>query len=163
MMPPFLAQALVAAAAPPNDYESVVGDLHEEYVRLSRFSGQGAANRWYWSQVIRSIPSLLSYSRAQRSVGAAARTVLIVAAVLFVMMLAIEPINDLLRAIFGHQRSPVWALFAAALVRRRRVRRHTRVDYSIRRRSIGIHCRAALCRRHSYSDPSRLFIAPSTL
>jgi hypothetical protein len=60
-----LAQALVAATAPPNDYESVAGDLHEEYLRRARFADVHAANRWYWSQALRSIPSLLSYSRAR--------------------------------------------------------------------------------------------------
>src|SRR5580700_9661538 len=67
MRPPALAQALVAAAAPESDYEIVAGDLHEEYVRIMNLSGAKAANRWYWAQTLRSIPSLLSYSKSNRS------------------------------------------------------------------------------------------------
>ncbi len=67
MRPPALAQALVAAAAPAGDYEIIAGDLHEEYVRIMNSSGAKAANRWYWAQTLRSIPSLLSYSKSNRS------------------------------------------------------------------------------------------------
>jgi len=65
--PPALAQALVAAAAPESDYEIVAGDLHEEYLRILSLRGAKAANRWYWAQTLRSIPSLLSYSKSNRS------------------------------------------------------------------------------------------------
>jgi uncharacterized membrane protein (UPF0136 family) len=116
MTPPVLAQALVAAAAPPNDYESVAGDLHEEYVRLARTAGVGAANRWYWAQALGSVPSLLSYSRAHRSVKTAAATTLVVAGVVLAMTLAIEPIQDLLHALFRAPRTPVWAVFFAGWV-----------------------------------------------
>ncbi len=113
MTPPVLAQALVAATAPPNDYESVAGDLHEEYVRLTHCAGEAAANRWYWSQALRSIPSLLSYSRLHRSIATGLVTASVALAVLVAMLLAVEPIQHLLLAAFGGSRSPMWALFSA--------------------------------------------------
>jgi hypothetical protein len=65
--PPIVARLLVIAIAPPRDYDSVAGDLHEEYLHRATTDGRVAANRWYWSQAIRSIPSLLWYSRARHS------------------------------------------------------------------------------------------------
>jgi hypothetical protein len=67
MRPPAFAQALVAAAAPSGDYEIIAGDLHEEYLRVLRLSNARTANRWYWAQTLLSIPSLLSYSRLNKS------------------------------------------------------------------------------------------------
>lgn len=101
MRPPVVAEALVAAVAPPNDYESISGDLHEEYLRYARLGGRRAANRWYWSQVLRSIPWLLSYSRAHRSALHTVGVGLTAIAVLIAMLLATVPINALLQAIFG--------------------------------------------------------------
>jgi hypothetical protein len=112
MSPPVVAEALLAATSPPSDYESIAGDLHEEYLRRVRLDGEGTANRWYWSQVLLSVPSLLSYSRARRSALGVAFTVAVVIAVLLLMMLAVEPINVLLRSAFGPGRSPLWAVCA---------------------------------------------------
>lgn len=112
MRPPVVAEALVAAVAPPNDYESIAGDLHEEYLRYARLSSRRAANRWYWSQVLLSIPSLLSYSRAHRSALYAIGVGLTVLAVLIAMLLATVPINALLQAIFG-SRCPLGVQFCA--------------------------------------------------
>lgn len=112
MRPPALAEALVAATAPRNDYESIAGDLHEEYLRYARSSGIRAANCWYWSQVLFSIPSLLSYSRSHRSVLGAAGVGLTAIAVLITMLLATIPINVLLEAVFGSlTRCPGWVWF----------------------------------------------------
>jgi hypothetical protein len=114
MRPPVAAVALIAAIAPPNDYESVAGDLHEEYLRYARLRSTRAANRWYWSQVLLSIPSLLSYSRAHRSLLHAVGIGLTVIAVLFAMLLATVPVDMLLNAIFGSlERCPVWVQFCA--------------------------------------------------
>ena len=114
MRPPVVAEALVAAVAPPNDYESIAGDLHEEYLRYARLSSKRAANRWYWSQVLLSIPSLLSYSRAHRSALHAIGVGLTVIAVLIAMLLATVPIDALLQAIFGSlARCPLWVSFCA--------------------------------------------------
>jgi hypothetical protein len=112
MRPPVVAEALVAAVAPPNDYESIVGDLHEEYLRYARLSTTTAANRWYWSQALLSIPWLLTYSRAHRSAPQAIGVGLTVLAVLIAMLLATVPINALLQAIFG-SRCPLSVQFCA--------------------------------------------------
>lgn len=88
LTPPRAAHALIAAASPPSDYEVVAGDLHEEYARIARYAGMAAANRWYWSQALRSVPGLLSYSRAPRSFGANAfagfMVLVVICAMLFV-------------------------------------------------------------------------------
>ena len=114
MKPPVLAEMLLALVAPPNDYESVAGDLCEEYLERARSAGAAAANRWYWSQVLRSIPSLLSYSRAYRSALQAAGVALLAIVVLAAMLLATVPINALLQAAFGDPaRWPLWVSFSA--------------------------------------------------
>jgi hypothetical protein len=114
MRPPHLAEALLAAAAPPNDYESLAGDLHEEYFRYVHLSSTRAANRWYWSQVLFSVPSLLSYSRGHRSPLHAAGVGLTVIAVLVAMLLATIPIDALLQAIYGSlARCPLPVSFCA--------------------------------------------------
>lgn len=111
MRPPLVAEALVAAVAPLNDYESIAGDLHEEYLRYARLSSRRAANRWYWSQVLLSIPWLLSYSRAHRSILNAIGVGLTVIAVLIAMLFATVPLNALLDAIFGSATWPPMAQF----------------------------------------------------
>jgi hypothetical protein len=113
MRPPVIAEALIAAVAPPNDYESIAGDLHEEYLCYARLRSTRAANRWYWSQVLLSIPSLLSYSRARRSALHAISIGLIALGVLVAMLLATVPINALLDAIFGLANWPPTASFCA--------------------------------------------------
>lgn len=113
MTPPLLAQALVAAAAPPCDYESVAGDLHEEYLRRVRLLGVGAANRWYWSQALASIPPLLSYSRTQRSLWNALATGAFVVISLVVLLLATESINDAIRPACGGNHCATWVYFSA--------------------------------------------------
>jgi hypothetical protein len=113
MRPPVVAEALVAAVAPPNDYESITGDLHEEYLRYARLNGRRAANRWYWSQVLLSIPSLLSYSRVRQSALHAIGIGLTAVGVLIAMILATVPINALLNAIFGSANWPPAMSFCA--------------------------------------------------
>lgn len=101
MRPPVFAEALIAACAPPVDYESIAGDLHEEYFRRAHASNVAEANRWYWSQTLRSLPSLLSYSKAPRSLIRSTGVALIALAVLLAMLLATVPINAILGAMFG--------------------------------------------------------------
>jgi hypothetical protein len=114
MKPPIFAEALVAATAPPNDYESIAGDLQEEYVRYARSTSISAANRWYWSQVLRSVPSLLSYSRVHRSFLHAVGIGVVVVVVLLAMLFATIPINALLEAAIG---SPTrWPLVVSFFV-----------------------------------------------
>ena len=113
MRPPIVAEAIVAAVAPPGDYESIAGDLHEEYLRYACLSGRRAANRWYWSQVLLSIPWMLSYSRARRSELHAIGIGLTAVGVLVAMLLATLPINALLDAIFGSANWPLFVPFGA--------------------------------------------------
>lgn len=114
MRPPLLAEMLLATAAPPNDYESVAGDLHEEYLRHAAADGTMKANRWYWSQVLRSVPSLLRYSRVRRSALQTAGIALTVLAVPAAMLLATVPINAVLQATFGDlARCPLPVSFGA--------------------------------------------------
>jgi hypothetical protein len=114
---PLLARALVAAAAPPDDYESVVGDLHEEYeMRLSEH-GRRSADRWYWSQALRSMPPLLTYSRSRNSFIATALATLAVLAILALMLICNEMIDDGLAAIIpsiqhAHDGIRAWPFFA---------------------------------------------------
>jgi hypothetical protein len=112
MRPPVLAQALIAAAAPTSDYEIVAGDLHEEYVRIMHLRGRKAANRWYWAQAVLSIPSLLSYSRSNRSALRRIGVALIAFAVLVGMLGVIMLIQVIDQMLFGPlDRSPEWVWF----------------------------------------------------
>jgi hypothetical protein len=98
--PPLGARALVAAVTPPVDYESVAGDLYEEYARRVRWDGRSCADRWYWSQAIRSIPSLLSYSRSRRSFGATLTAAAVVVFALVAMLFSNELIGDGIHAVY---------------------------------------------------------------
>lgn len=114
MRPPVFAETLVAACAPQADYESIAGDLHEEYLRRAHARNVTEANRWYWSQTLRSLPSLLSYSRAPRSLIRSTGVALIALAVLFAMLLATVPINAMLGALYGDlTRCPLLVDFVA--------------------------------------------------
>ena len=53
-----LAQLVLIAAAGRAHAEWVAGDLEEEFASICRAHGRGAGNRWYASQVIRSIAPL---------------------------------------------------------------------------------------------------------
>lgn len=114
MSPPRIAQAIVEVSAPPGDLESVSGDLHEEYVRMRVREGQARADAWYWSQALRSAPSLLAYSRVPRSFGALAATLLLVLSGIVVLLLLNEFIDDAIRTVYrpAHA-SGSWPFFAA--------------------------------------------------
>jgi hypothetical protein len=64
-----------------------MGDLHEEYLRILHSRGAKDATRWYWSQALLSIPSLLSYSRSYTSALGQVRIALITLVVLAAMLL----------------------------------------------------------------------------
>ena len=108
MRPPTVAQALVAAVAPATDYEVIAGDLHEEYVRILTTLGATAANRWYWAQALRSIPSLLSYSRSNASALRRIGVAFTAFGALVAMLVFVTAIGMLLRALFGSDSLPVW-------------------------------------------------------
>jgi hypothetical protein len=101
MKPPVVAQGILAAAAPTSEYQIIAGDLHEEYLRVVSSSGTKAANRWYWSQILLSIPWLISYSRSKRSTLRRTSVALISLAVLFAMLLVTTLIGMVLRSLFG--------------------------------------------------------------
>lgn len=104
MRPPALAQALIAAAAPCGDYEVIAGDLHEEYLRITYSSGANAADRWYWAQVLHSIPSLLAYSRSNTSLPRRIGITFTALAVLFAMLAVVTGID----MVFHGISQPVW-------------------------------------------------------
>jgi len=112
MTPPLAAQALVAAVTPPADYESVAGDLQEEYSRRIRSHGASRANFWYWSQALRSTPSLLSYSRLPQSSYSALTTAAIVIAVLLAMLLVKGFMDDAIDAYVPGGSFPHWLYFS---------------------------------------------------
>lgn len=97
MTPPFLPRALVAASASPADYESIAGDLHEEYTHRVCCEGRARADAWYWSQALRSIPPLLSYSRASASRSMKLPTCATTAGVLFLMLLCKDAVDAAIR------------------------------------------------------------------
>lgn len=86
MKPPLVARALVAAVTAPSDYENISGDLYEEYMLRVQSSGRKCGDMWYWSQALRSIPSLLSYSRTQLSPSGTVKNALLVVCVLSAML-----------------------------------------------------------------------------
>jgi hypothetical protein len=57
--PPVLARVLLAAVAGETEAECVAGDLDEEFAYLSRNLRRSTVNRWYFSQVLRSLVPLL--------------------------------------------------------------------------------------------------------
>lgn len=113
MTPPLVAQALIAAAAPPGDYECIAGDLEEEYIRRVHFMGVAAANRWYWSQTLQSIPPLLSYSRVRRSLLNLFATCVIVTIALLGLLLTTEFLNDAIHRACPQTPCGGWLYFPA--------------------------------------------------
>jgi hypothetical protein len=111
MTPPFIPRALIAAAAPPTDYDVIEGDLHEEYIARVRTLGAAEANRWYWSQALRSIFPLLSCFRVQRSVRTTLATSGIVVVLLFAMLFTKDFVDELI-AKLSHHSFPASLYFA---------------------------------------------------
>lgn len=110
MRPPTLALALLAAAAPSGEFEIVAGDLYEEYLRIRCLRGQRAANRWYWAQTLLSLPSLLSYSRSDRSLPRVIGVALSAFAVLVAMLVIKTAIDVVFQRLFDVPEIPryVW-------------------------------------------------------
>lgn len=112
MTPPAIAQALVAISTPPHDYESVLGDLHEEYVRRAECDGRARADSWYRAQAVASIPSLLSYSRARQNPGTTFVTLLVVLASIVAMLSANELLGDAIHSVYRPVNG-AWPFFLA--------------------------------------------------
>lgn len=96
--PPTTAERLLEAlGATPKLRDAVLGDLAEEYAIRAARDGEGAARRWYWGQTIHATPHLLrDWARglrplyAARIAGIAGATILILGAVVFGVLLAVE-------------------------------------------------------------------------
>lgn len=56
--PPALARIALSACTQTEYREDILGDLQEEYVSLQSRSRRHA-DRWYWNQVVRSVPGLV--------------------------------------------------------------------------------------------------------
>lgn len=100
MTSPFVPRALLAAVTPPLDYDSVAGDLYEEYTWRVGSAGRSCANRWYWSQAFRSVPSLLAYSRSSGSLAQHAATASIVISALFALLWREDTTSGVVHAAF---------------------------------------------------------------
>lgn len=111
MSPPAIARAIVAISAPPSDFESVCGDLHEEYARILAREGRPRADAWYWSQAIRSVPSLLSYSRVPRSISALVLTVALVLVAIVAMLCVNELVDDTIVGAYRAAHGTAWIFF----------------------------------------------------
>jgi hypothetical protein len=57
--PSRVATWFLARAVPERHREAVLGDLHEEYAFRLRSATVSTADRWYWGQVCRSVPTLV--------------------------------------------------------------------------------------------------------
>ena len=69
MTPPRIPRVLVGAAVDPVERRYVLSDLEEEYEALSAARGRAVANRWYWSQALRSVPPSLGRRLRRRPRG----------------------------------------------------------------------------------------------
>lgn len=58
VQPPRLAVWLITLFAPPQEGESILGDLLEEFSTLAATSGLSAARSWYWRQVTKTVVHL---------------------------------------------------------------------------------------------------------
>jgi hypothetical protein len=53
---PRWASRLLACVLPPRDVEAAIGDLEEEYALRCQATSRASTARWYWGQVVRSVP-----------------------------------------------------------------------------------------------------------
>ena len=60
--PPRLAALLARLCVHEVDSDAILGDLHETYVYLYRRVSPATARRWYWGQVLRSVPVFVARS-----------------------------------------------------------------------------------------------------
>ena len=56
--PPRIATWLLDLFVPPQEAESILGDLLEEFSDVASRSGERSARRWYWRQTIKTVPRL---------------------------------------------------------------------------------------------------------
>jgi hypothetical protein len=58
VQPPLIAVWLISLFALAEEQESILGDLLEEFSLLASKSGVPAARKWYWRQMIKTVPQL---------------------------------------------------------------------------------------------------------
>lgn len=58
--PPRLAERLLHLISKPHERFSVIGDFEEMHRSIAETEGRHAADRWYWTQVVRSAPMFLT-------------------------------------------------------------------------------------------------------
>lgn len=121
MTSPHVARVLLAACTPRADYECVIGDLEEEYGARVSQEGRLRADRWYWSQALRSLPALLSYSRTGGPPHRRLSSVATVAALLIAMLAAKDVLDRVIDLALPHAGLPLpayyvldWTIAAAA-------------------------------------------------
>jgi hypothetical protein len=108
---PFVPRALLVATMPTAEYESILGDLHEEYIERFRRLGRLQADLWYWDQSLRSIPSLLSYTRDQFSPGKRLSTAAIAFGLLCAMLFVKDLFDRFIDAFQPAAGLPIWLYF----------------------------------------------------
>jgi putative ABC transport system permease protein len=59
LIPPALAAKLLKFFAGSNDYDCVAGDLTETYEYIAEAQGLAKANRWFWIEVVKSLPGFM--------------------------------------------------------------------------------------------------------
>jgi hypothetical protein len=62
VQPPHIATWLLSLFALPEDFESIAGDLLEEFSLLAPQLGESAARKWYWRQAMKTVPQLAGAS-----------------------------------------------------------------------------------------------------
>jgi putative ABC transport system permease protein len=65
LFPPASASRLLKLFANGADYDSAFGDLVETYEYIAETQGQNKANRWFWSEIVKSLPGFVK-NRAYR-------------------------------------------------------------------------------------------------
>jgi len=152
--PPLVPRALVAAVATQSDYECLAGDLCEEYSQRVESFGAAAADRWYWSQALRSVPTLLVLSRSDDSLVDSLKIGALVVATLVATILVGALANGALDSFFNGSYAPLWLHFAASwsIV----LLAGYALAYLARRRSVRLAIGAALFFVAAFAIPSAL-------
>lgn len=115
MNPPLLPRALIAAFAAEDHYECLVGDLNEEYAQHVAERGRRDADCWYWSQTIRSFPSLLVSPAPRRSIFAQVKAGVAIVATLCAMLIVGAIVNGALDGL-ANGRASLWLHFLASWI-----------------------------------------------
>jgi len=61
-LPPRLAAWLLGLFASGEEHEHILGDLSEEYLERALRASRASARRWYWRQIVKSVPHLAGRS-----------------------------------------------------------------------------------------------------